>query len=950
MEKIAKIKILADGNTIKARDNARGKLFENFMAEIFQKIGYEIDDIPNVNYAGMEIDIEGKLIATNNPLYAECKCYETAITAPKLRDFYGKYMAKWRKNKNCHGLFIALPSINSSAKGFYNEYIRNDSEINFKILEEPKVLDLFLRNRNIIKPEEFSRLIPIDLGKPGDCVLLYADKAIFWIQYLIPEGGGFPTKVIIFDINGNMISEKDTIDYIKRIWPELNDFEILVSEITNHSPIIERLNEIEEVVEVQGSSSCFEYQFPASPAHFVGRNIILSEITKFSENIVKKNISSRSILFEGNSGWGKSSLILACVFLLQKMGHFAIAIDSRSASSSQFILRVISYSFKKILNMNNSIEKSILFEPISGFEGAVKNLIALGKELEKQQKIIFIFLDQFENLFYLHETLKRIRNVFLRILDAQTNVVIGFSWKSDLIGLTNEFPYKMRDAIAQPSKIVKLKTFSSIETDILLNKLATVIKAPLRKDLKFFLSEFSQGYPWLLKKLCAHVKTQIQRQKSIISIANSLLNIEELFLEDIRGLSAPEIDSLKRIARLAPISIQELGEDYKTNIIQSLVNQRLLVKIGSKYDVYWDIFRDYLNTGRVPVQDNYILRTEVQTILNATKILIDSGKKLNSSQFQKKIKVKEKYFYNIIKDMKLLGIVKVYENNVEFDIELPFDNVTFEYSIRTHLRERLKRNRLIWQVLYQLEAKGSFEIKDIANILENSCPYISATKNTWKTYARKVAKWIDAADLALFDSKTGLLSHYNLEDTELRERRLSIMKGRGGINYPPIQYKPIENVALRLYDAFLNKKGMDLSGISKSTIYKALSVLESFGFIIRKPKSILLLDDLMEFASNKEERHIIFGKFALKINSFSKFIEILESNKQKKLNNIELSKLIKDELNPNWKDSTAKFYTKVLLDWARSTNLAPKIYIKKREHIKNNIKNIKALDEFLQKK
>ena len=62
---------------------------------------------------------------------------------------------------------------------------------------------------------------------------------------------------------------------------------------------------------------------------------------------MNKNISSRGILFEANSGWGKSSVVLAVVNRLQEMGHFAIAIDSRSASSSQFILRVVDHAINK---------------------------------------------------------------------------------------------------------------------------------------------------------------------------------------------------------------------------------------------------------------------------------------------------------------------------------------------------------------------------------------------------------------------------------------------------------------------------------------------------------------------------------------------------------------------------------------------------------------------------
>jgi hypothetical protein len=59
---------------------------------------------------------------------------------------------------------------------------------------------------------------------------------------------------------------------------------------------------VEEIVEVRGSSSCFEYQFPASPEHFVGRQPILEEIDSFTQAVISRETSSRGILFEANSG------------------------------------------------------------------------------------------------------------------------------------------------------------------------------------------------------------------------------------------------------------------------------------------------------------------------------------------------------------------------------------------------------------------------------------------------------------------------------------------------------------------------------------------------------------------------------------------------------------------------------------------------------------------------
>jgi hypothetical protein len=105
------------------------------------------------------------------------------------------------------------------------------------------------------------------------------------------------------------------------------------------------------------------------------------------------------------------------------------------------------------------------------------------------------------------------------------------------------------------------------------------------------------------QRLCAHVKAQREQGTSQAEIATKVLNVEEIFQEDLSGLGSQEDDTLRAIAKNAPISVNSVGEEYDTNVVQSLVDRRLLVRIGPKYDLYWDIFRDYLNTGKVPVEE-----------------------------------------------------------------------------------------------------------------------------------------------------------------------------------------------------------------------------------------------------------------------------------------------------------------------------------------------------------
>lgn len=519
--------------------------------------------------------------------------------------------------------------------------------------------------------------------------------------------------------------------------------------------------------------------------------------------------------------------------------------------------------------------------------------------------------------------------MFLKVCDAQTNIVFGFSWKTDLIGSTSEFPYQLREAIMGSSKRIDLETFSEVETTALIRKLSQELRATLKKELEFFLSDFSRGYPWLLKKLCAHVKLQREAGVSQSDIANSLLNVEELFQEDLRGLRPEEEETLRRIAKVAPIGVSELGEEFKHEVVQSLVHLRLVVRIGHKYDVYWDIFRDYLNSGLVPVQENYLLRVEVGSVLKAIKQLTEANDVLTIPEFQKRAGLSEKSFYNIIHDMRLVGLANIDGDRVRLQVSFPKELEALEDSFRSYLRDKLRRNRLVWQILEVLESGNSLTIEEVADILAKSSPYTSATNKTWRTYGRTFSNWIDTAGLAIFDSKNGILDRYKV-GAQVRESGALLVKRRSSIFMPLTQYTPIENIVIKLVEALQKDIRVDWvgSGIKKSTIYRALASLEAINFISRKPQSIEVLPKGREFVLNPQKRSVLFAEAALKINSFAIFIEILRDHKDttRKLSLSQLGKELKEKLNADWQDGTGEVYVKVMLDWARHTGLAPGIF------------------------
>jgi hypothetical protein len=929
------LRILAAGSAPGAQSRARGKLFEDLMANVLREHGYSIDRIPSVNYAGMEIDIDGKQTLTGVPLYAECKCYETEVDCPKLQAFYGKYTARWFKDKRCHGLFIALPGVNSHAKGFYRENCEGNGQIVMRLLEEEQVLDAIYRSGHVVPPDRIASLVHPKLGSAGDRLLLFTDRSYFWIQYVIPQGGSIPKSVLIADSTGRHITEKTTIEYLVSLYPELQDFEAVVAETPPVSLGRVSTKESEEIVEVRGSSACFEYQFPASPQFFVGREDVLNEVDAFTAAILSKTTSSRGLLFEANSGWGKSSLVLACIDRLTNAGHFALAIDSRSASSSQFVLRVLNHLRSKFDDFGGVLESGTACGPIAGYEGAVETLAGIGRGLEKHRKLLFIFFDQFENMFVLKDALRHIRDLFLKICDLQVNVIFGFSWKTDLVGLTTEFPYQLRDALSGACRRIPLEPFSEPETNAMFQRLSKEIKAKLREDLKFFLSEFSQGYPWLLKKLCAHVKSQRDKNVPQLEIVDSLLNVEELFRDDLRGLSPGEEEVLRKIAKLAPIGVSDLREEMESAVIQSLLNARLLVRIGTKLDIYWDIFRDYLNTGKIPVQENYVLRLQPTPVLRAAKALVEAGRQVPPSVFQSILEASDGSFYNLTREMRLLGLASKAETNIAANPKLPDSGETFETDLRSLIKERLSRNRIVTKLLKELESRTYLSVDDVAATISESCPYIAAKPETWRVYARTIGNWMNFADLAIFRGKIGQLARYR-PDRAIREAYLSDARRSYRMRFPRIQYGPVERAAIVIVEAIRTEQRVDWSGFKKSTISKALGTLEDIAFVTRDDESLEVNAGLVEFVTNPERRPQLFLEAATHIPAFSTFVEVLRSRPPESWTSEELSKEVAGRLAVDWKPGTAATNVKIMLDWARHCGLNPKLKRRRKPYYEND--------------
>jgi hypothetical protein len=431
-----------------------------------------------------------------------------------------------------------------------------------------------------------------------------------------------------------------------------------------------------------------------------------------------------------------------------------------------------------------------------------------------------------------------------------------------------------------------------------------------------------------LKKLCAHVKNQKQKNVGQAQIADNLLNVEQLFKEDIDGLSTTEISALKKIAKQAPIESSIISEEINLQVLQSLLSRRLIVYVAHKVDIYWDIFKDYLNTGEIPIQENFILRVFVSQIDKALRLLVTSKKSINKENLKQSLSLGEKSFYNLMRDMKLLGLVKYEENNIVLDVK-NISNDNYETFIKSYLNDKLRKNRIIRLIFEYVNQNDNVSIQQLSKILSATCPYIVATSKTWQTYAKIFSDWLDYADCAIYNRKNNTLLKYQ-PSSELREKRGVRGRTRNAHPIPFTQFEPVNKVLFRIIDAVYKKSSIDIQGIKYSTYKKAIATLEDFGIIERIPGKIKII--FINYSELKDElyrKNVLFEKY-LALESSKIFITLLNKYSETGATLKMIAKEFKIELGVDWTDGTSIVHCKILLDWTRKCNKVPGIFISNR--------------------
>lgn len=355
---------------------------------------------------------------------------------------------------------------------------------------------------------------------------------------------------------------------------------------------------------------------------------------------------------------------------------------------------------------------------------------------------VLIFFDQFENIFRDFDLIRSFRDLSAGVREIEGRICIGYAWKTDLVGWTEDHPYRQRDEIRDMATVFTVEPFGPGEVNTLLARLEKQATTRIVPDLKSRLREYSQGLPWLLKKLSDHVLRELNGGITQEQLIAEALNVQSLFESDLAELGPIEHEALHHVARFAPITASEVTERYSPGLVQSLVNRRLIVQVGEKLDTYWDIFRDFLNTGRIPVEDSYIIRQSTRSMTRLLPLVIAADGNASVSELAAALDTTDRSIYNSSRDLRLLGVTAYEQNRVRLTDEI-WSASDREEALRRRVAISLRRHRAYTNFKALSERRGGrVTLSSYAEEIKRAFPAVEASASTWTNYARSALSWM----------------------------------------------------------------------------------------------------------------------------------------------------------------------------------------------------------------
>ncbi len=480
------------------------------------------------------------------------------------------------------------------------------------------------------------------------------------------------------------------------------------------------------------------------------------------------------------------------------------------------------------------------------------------------------------------------------------NLIIGYAWKTDFSIASDHPAYYLWSNLKDRRKEFDLLQFSDSEIKGAIKIFGKELGEKINPILARYLLRQCQGYPWLLKKLCIHVYNVVKEGKKQEDAIEQTLNIGSLFESECAELTSQEYGCIKQIAKESPADYFKIIDTFGQDTLQTLINRRTVIKRATKLTLYWDIFRDYVISGKLPeVNIDYIPQVQFSTFLKIISALIENNGKITINILSQNTLLGKSTIDNILIDLVMFGIVYRDRN----EITLKENN----YSDTMKKIQLFFKRHIVWLSI-QKQFGDKFSVSDYNTIFASLYSTNQISDKTKKIYSARLIGWLLDLKLILIENSMYKINYkvdiLDIDWTEYKKNR-KVNKSRRGrkhnnsdVYWPQVSPKKIK----QFYSDYSEKNQTATEWITNGN----KKVLEDL--ISLNAASVSEHDELEIHCSCRELFQIIKTKKNIQF-------AIKQLENEPKLSAKDLAMRINQTFNKSWSEGTKRVTGGMIYRW-----------------------------------